>query len=378
MAQSSALELARMLISRPSITPDDAGCQDVLTARLEALGFRVIHLPSRGASNFWARWGRVEPLFVFAGHTDVVPPGPEKLWRSPPFRPEIHDGWLYGRGAADMKGSLASMVTATERFLSCCAAPTGSLAFLVTSAEETMFEDGTPRVLEYLNSSSEKIRWCVIGEPTSDKQVGDTVKNGRRGSLSGRVIVKGKQGHIAYPHHAENAIHRALPALADLIATKWSVDADCQPSGGLQLSRISAGSKAAHNVIPGDCEIEFNIRYNTSSSEKGLREEVTSILNRHRLDYELSWTKIAEPFLTPTGRLLHAVKKAVFRVTGIEPKLSIGGGTSDGRFIASAGAEVVELGLCNKTIHKVNERVAVGDLRRLEDMYLFILMELLT
>ncbi len=373
---SPTLELARDLIARPSVTPDDRGCQQLIGERLAALGFRLEFMNFGEVTNLWARRGSEGPLLAFAGHTDVVPTGPESAWTSPPFRPEIRDGMLYGRGAADMKGSIAAMVTACERFLAAHPDHRGSLAFLITSDEEGIATDGTVKVIETLEARNEKIDWCLVGEPSSVRQAGDVVKNGRRGSLSGTLRVRGVQGHVAYPHLADNPVHRALPALAELAATVWDEGNAFFPPTTFQISNIHAGTGAT-NVIPGMLEVLFNFRYSTESSEAGLKQRVHALLDGYGLDYRLDWFHSGAPFLTPAGELVEAVRAAVRQVTGLETELSTGGGTSDGRFIAPTGAQVVELGPVNATIHKVDECVAVEELERLTQMYEGVLRHLL-
>ncbi len=373
---SPTLELAMELIRRRSITPEDAGCQNLLAERLERLGFRVERLRFGEVDNLWARLGDDAPLFAFAGHTDVVPPGPVERWQSPPFEPTLRDGCLYGRGAADMKGSIAAMVTACERFLA-TSRPAGSIAFLITSDEEGPAVDGTVKVIEQLEKRDEKIDWCLVGEPTCAERLGDTLKNGRRGSLGGRLRVFGKQGHIAYPHLAQNPVHAALPALAELCAAEWDRGNAFFPPTSFQISNIHAGTGAT-NVIPGELEVLFNFRFSTEVTDAELRQRVESILEAGGFDYALEWTLSGQPFLTPTGRLVDAARAAVGEVTGLEPQLSTSGGTSDGRFIAPTGAEVVELGPLNATIHQIDERVGVQELEQLSTIYQRILDRLLT
>ena len=374
---SPTLELAHALIARPSVTPDDQGCQQLIGARLAALGFTLEPMNSGAVTNLWARRGTAGPLLAFAGHTDVVPPGPENAWTSPPFQPEIRAGLLYGRGAADMKGSIAAMVTACERFLAEHPDHRGSLAFLITSDEEGSATEGTIKVIETLEARNEKIDWCLVGEPSSVEQAGDVVKNGRRGSLPGTLSVRGVQGHVAYPQLADNPVHRALPALTELAAAVWDDGNEFFPPTTLQISNIQAGTGAT-NVIPGTLEVLFNFRYSTASSEASLRQRVHTLLDRHGLEYRLDWFHSGGPFLTPAGALVDAVRVAIRTVTGLETELSTSGGTSDGRFIAPTGAQVVELGPVNATIHKVNECVAVDELERLTRMYEGVLRQLLT
>jgi succinyl-diaminopimelate desuccinylase len=377
MTMSDTLDLAIDLISRPSVTPADAGCQARMADRLAALGFRNESLRFEDVDNLWARRGDSGPLFCFAGHTDVVPTGPREKWQSDPFRPEIRDGLLYGRGAADMKGSLAAMITATERFLARHPHHRGSIAFLITSDEEGPSVNGTVKVVEALEARNEKIDWCLVGEPSSTRQVGDVVKNGRRGSLGCVLRVKGIQGHVAYPHLASNPIHSAAPALAELTATQWDKGNEFFPETTLQISNIHAGTGAS-NVIPGVCEVTFNLRYSTEQTHEALRERIEGIFDRHGLDYDIEWTLSGRPFLTPRGELVAAAQRAIAAVAGFQTELSTAGGTSDGRFIAPTGAQVLELGPLNATIHQVDECVSVADLDLLSAMYERILENLLT
>jgi succinyl-diaminopimelate desuccinylase len=371
------LELACELIRRPSVTPDDRGCQQLLADRLQPLGFQVEHLRFGEVDNLWARRGDDTPLLVFAGHTDVVPPGPPEQWESDPFEPVIRDGVLYGRGAADMKSSLAAMVTACERFIATNPGHRGSLGFLITSDEEGPAVDGTVRVVEHLQARSEHIDYCLVGEPSSEQELGDIAKNGRRGSLNGRLRIRGQQGHVAYPQLAENPIHRAAPALAELVGEQWDQGNEFFPPTTFQISNISGGT-GAENVIPGELELMFNLRFSTESSAASLRSRVESILDRHRLDYDLQWKLSGEPFLTPAGALVDAASEAIREITGRPTRLSTAGGTSDGRFIAPTGSQVLELGPINATIHKVNECVPAGSVEQLSVIYERILEILLT
>jgi len=374
---SATLELTENLIRRVSVTPADEGCQAVMAERLERAGFRIEKLRYGNVDNLWARRGEVAPLLCFAGHTDVVPTGPLEEWRSDPFVPVIRDGLLYGRGAADMKSGLAAMVTATESFVAAHPKHRGSIAFLITSDEEGPSVDGTKRVVETLLARDERIQWCIVGEPSSEHRVGDTVKIGRRGSLSGRLTVHGIQGHIAYPQMADNPVHRFAPALAELASRVWDQgNAHFQPTS-FQVSNIAAGT-GAPNVIPGELKARFNLRYSPVQTLDVLKRSVEEILDRHQVKYSLEWYVSGEPFYTPPGGLSRAVSEAVQSVTGQSPTLSTGGGTSDGRFIAPMGTEVIELGVCNRTIHKVNECVAVAELESLHAMYLQTLKNLLT
>lgn len=375
MTLSSTVELAMDLIRRPSVTPDDAGCQELMMSRLAPLGFVGENMPFGDTDNLWARRGTDGPVLAFAGHTDVVPPGPGKNWRNPPFEPVIQDGYLYGRGAADMKGSLAAFVTACERFLKNHPVHRGSIALLITSDEEGPAQDGTVKVIETLEKRNEKIDWCLIGEPSSTAQVGDVIKNGRRGSLHGYLTVYGVQGHVAYPHLAENPVHRAAPALDALANEFWDNGNDFFPPTTFQITKVEAGTGS--NVIPGELVVHFNFRYCTENTAESLEERVVAILNRFGLNYELNWHLSGRPFLTDRGALVTATQSAIRRVTGRETELSTTGGTSDGRFIAPTGAQVVELGPLNATIHKVNECVSVDDLDVLSEIYEQILVELL-
>ncbi len=365
---SDTLELTRQLVSRPSVSPTDGGCQALLIERLRAVGFDVEPLKFGPVDNFWAKRGRDGPVFCFAGHTDVVPTGPLEDWRTDPFTPVIEDGMLYGRGAADMKSGLAAMVTATEAFVGAHPAHRGSIAFLITSDEEGPSVDGTRRVVEWLRSREQAIDWCLIGEPSSEKQLGDTIKIGRRGSLSGRLTVHGIQGHIAYPQTADNPIHALAPALAELTSRTWDRgNSHFQPTS-FQVSNLSAGT-GAPNVIPGELKARFNIRFSTEQTIESLKETVESLLTRHRVNYTLEWFISGYPFLTEPGALSDAAVRAVREQLQLVPSLSTTGGTSDGRFIAPMGAQVIELGVVNDTIHKVNECVRIVDLDRLHAIY---------
>ncbi len=374
---SPTLALAMELIARDSVTPEDRGCQTLIGDRLATLGFELSHLPRGGVSNLWARHGSAAPILVFAGHTDVVPPGPLDEWHSPPFEPSLRNGMLYGRGAADMKGGLAAMVTATERFLARHPKHHGSLAFLLTSDEEGPATDGTVCVLDHLKEQDVPIDWCVLGEPTSEKRVGDTLKPGRRGSLNGHLKIHGVQGHVAYPQLAQNPVFLALPALAELQHEVWDRGNDHFPPTSFQISNLHAGTGAV-NVIPGALELHFNFRYSTELTEQVLQQRVMEILDRHKLSCELEWQHSGAPFLTEGGELLEATRAAVTEVSGIAPHLSTSGGTSDGRFIRPAGAEVVELGPVNSSIHKLNECVGIAELDTLSQIYENILERLLT
>ena len=374
---SSTLDLAIDLIRRRSVTPEDAGCQPLMAERLARLGFSIEPMRFGDVDNLWARRGGDGPLFCFAGHTDVVPPGPLDQWHSDPFVPEVRDGVLYGRGACDMKGSLAAMVTATEAFIAAHPDHRGSIAFLITSDEEGPAVNGTVKVVETLSARGERIDYALVGEPSSHEQLGDIIKNGRRGSLNGTLKVRGKQGHVAYPQLADNPVHRAAPALAELCAEQWdSGNADFPPTS-FQVSNIAAGT-GAENVIPGELTAQFNLRFSTALTPEVIRHRVEGILDRHGLDYHIDWHLSGMAFLTPAGALVAAAREAIAAVTGVVPTLSTSGGTSDGRFIAPTGAQVLELGPINATIHKIDECVAVDDLDRLSTIYKDMLTRLLT
>ncbi len=364
------------LLRRPSITPEDAGCQGLIAARLARAGFGCESLPFGEVTNLWARRGSGAPLLCFAGHTDVVPPGDTAAWRSDPFEPALRDGLLYARGAADMKGSLAAMVVAAEGFVEDHPDHPGSIAFLITSDEEGRARDGTLKVMETLGKRGEKIDWCVIGEPSSQSSLGDTVRIGRRGSLSGMLTVHGTQGHVAYPALADNPIRRFAPALAALYATRWDEGNDYFPPTGFEVVSLESGA-GAPNVTPGELRARFNFRYSTEWDHDGLKRKVDEILRSHGLQFELRWHLSGEPFLTRPGKLTDAVSQAVLEATGARPELSTGGGTSDGRFISPAGADVIELGPVNASIHKVDEHVRAADLPMLTGMYRRILELLL-
>ena len=365
---NDTVELARQLIARPSVTPEDAGCQELMIERLQAIGFNIERLRFGDTDNFWARRGTDGPLLAFAGHTDVVPTGPLQDWDSDPFQPEIREGMLYGRGAADMKSSLAAMITASETFIARHPEHQGSIAFLITSDEEGPATGGTVRVIEHLEARNEKIDWCLVGEPSSTDRVGDIIKNGRRGSLGGRLTVYGQQGHVAYPHLASNPIHLAAPALAELCAGEWDQGNEFFPPTSFQISNINAGTGAT-NVIPGTLVVDFNFRFSTVVTERQLRQQVEALFDRHDLNYRIDWTLSGQPFLTTAGALVDAVQQAVYDSTGYNCMLSTSGGTSDGRFIAPTGAQVVELGPCNATIHQLNESVKVADIELLAVIY---------
>ena len=369
---STTLELAKSLISKASVTPDDCGCQAIIIDRLKKIGFEIHPLKFGDVDNFWAVHGNRGPLFAFAGHTDVVPAGDENAWNTKPFEPTIKDGFLYGRGAADMKGGLASMVTATEDFIKDNPNHNGRIAFLITSDEEGVAVNGTVKVMEYLAENNQKIDYCLLGEPSSTSITGDVIKNGRRGSLNGVMKVHGKQGHVAYPHLAKNPIHHVSPALNDLCKQEWDNGNDYFPATSFQISNIHSGDGVT-NVIPGDATVMFNFRYSTETTKKELQKKVHEILDSHNLDYSIEWSHSGYPFLTPQGELVSACIEAIKKTKGIEPELSTSGGTSDGRFIAQEGTQVIELGPVNATIHQVNESVLVQDLDDLSEIYYQVL-----
>ncbi|MBU2963906.1 succinyl-diaminopimelate desuccinylase [Amphritea sp. 2_MG-2023] len=370
------IELAKQLISRRSVTPEDDGCQELMIERLEAMGFHIERLQFEEVTNFWARRGTQGPLFCFAGHTDVVPTGPEANWSHPPFDPIIEDGFLCGRGAADMKGSLAAFITALERFIEHHPDHDGSIALLITSDEEGPFVNGTTRVIDHLEARNEKITWCIVGEPSSTTNVGDVIKNGRRGSISGELTIHGVQGHVAYPHLVENPIHLAAPALHELASEVWDEGNDFFPATSFQISNIHAGTGAT-NVVPGEINVLFNLRFSTEITAEQIKERTYAILNRYGLNFDINWTLSGHPFITDRGDLVDACVEAIQSITGLDTELSTSGGTSDGRFIAPTGAQVVELGPINATIHKVNERVKAADLDTLSSLYENILAKLL-
>mgnify|MGYP002636441320 FL=1 len=369
---SNTLELAKSLISKPSITPDDLGCQAIMIDRLKKIGFEIHPLKFGDVDNFWAVHGDSGPLFAFAGHTDVVPAGDENAWNTKPFEPTIKDGYLYGRGAADMKGGLASMVTATEKFIKENPNHKGRIAFLITSDEEGVAVNGTVKVMDYLKANEQKIDYCLLGEPSSTSSTGDVIKNGRRGSLNGVLKVNGKQGHVAYPHLAKNPIHLVSPALDDLCNQEWDNGNDYFPATSFQISNMHSGDGVT-NVIPGDAQVKFNFRYSTETNKENLQKKVHEILDLHNLDYSIEWSHSGYPFLTPKGELVSACVEAIKKTKGIETELSTSGGTSDGRFIAQEGTQVVELGPVNATIHQINESVLVQDLDDLSEIYYQVL-----
>ena len=373
---SPTLSLAMELIRRRSVTPEDAGCQEIMIARLKALGFTVTELPFGDVHNFWAVRGQGGPILCFAGHTDVVPSGDPASWATPPFEPVIRDGVLYGRGAADMKGSLAAMITATEDFVAAHPDHRGRIAYLITSDEEGIAINGTVKVVEWLAEHGTIPDWCLVGEPSSTARCGDVVKNGRRGSLGAIITIQGIQGHVAYPHLARNPIHQLAPALAELADTTWDDGNDYFPPTTFQVSNFHAGTGAT-NVVPGTAELLFNFRFSTASTAQGLRERVHALLDRHGLEYELDWTLSGEPFLTPRGELSDALVAAIAAENGVPAELSTTGGTSDGRFIARICPQVIEFGPINATIHKVDEHIALDDLAPLKNMYRRTLSQLL-
>ena len=371
------IALAQALIERPSVTPEDFGCQQLMSGRLSKLGFSNESMVFEDTTNLWSRRGNTGPVFCFAGHTDVVPAGNLDSWHTPPFDPVITDGMLYGRGAADMKGSLAAMIVATERFVSDHPDHKGSIAFLITSDEEGPFINGTTRVIDTLEARNEKIDYCIVGEPSSTSKLGDVVKNGRRGSISGELTIHGKQGHVAYPEHVINPIHKAMAALDELSKLHWDNGNEYFPPTSFQLSNIHSGTGAT-NVVPGHLTALFNLRYSTELTAEMIVEKVEALLNQHQLDFDIKWVFNGQPFITEPSTLVDSVVQAIKTCCNITPELSTSGGTSDGRFIAPTGAQVIELGPCNATIHQVNECVAVQDLILLTDVYYQTLVNALT
>ena len=369
------IELAQQLIKRPSLSPNDEGCQALMIERLTAIGFTVEAMDFGDTQNFWA-WRGTEKTLAFAGHTDVVPSGDESHWQHPPFEPIIRDGMLYGRGAADMKGSLAAMVIAAERFVAAHPNHQGRLAFLITSDEEASAVNGTVKVVEALMARNERLDYCLVGEPSSTHVVGDVVKNGRRGSITANLRVHGVQGHVAYPHLADNPVHRAAPALNELIATEWDQGNDFFPPTTMQIANIQAGT-GSNNVIPGELFVQFNFRFSTELTDVLIQQRVAELLDRHQLNYTIDWKLSGQPFLTARGELVDAVVNAVKHYNEVTPELLTTGGTSDGRFIARMGAQVVELGPVNATIHKVDECVSAADLQLLSRMYQRIMEQLI-
>ena len=376
MTQSETLELSLQLLRQPSVTPIDHTCQEIMAERLAKIGFNIENMRFEDVDNLWARKGTESPVFCFAGHTDVVPTGHLDAWNSDPFAPEIRDGKLYGRGSADMKTALAAMVVASERFIKKHPNHKGSIAFLITSDEEGPSVNGTVKVIETLEARNEKMDWCLVGEPSSTNRLGDIVKNGRRGSLNANLTVKGKQGHVAYPHLAVNPIHMASKAIAELCETVWDNGNEYFPATSFQISNINSGTGAT-NVVPGTMNVLFNWRYSTEVTAEELKARALEILDRHNVEYDIEWTLSGLPFLTPVGELVNAAKTAILNVTGVETELSTSGGTSDGRFIAPTGAQVLELGVLNATIHQINEHVNVDDLEPLAEIYEQILENLL-
>ena len=373
--ESKTLALAIDLLSRRSNTPDDAGCQELMISRLAPLGFKIERMRFGNVDNFYARRGTTGPFLVFAGHTDVVPTGPVDKWHTPPFEPTIKNGMLYGRGAADMKTSCAAFITAIEEFVAAKPDHKGSIGLLITSDEEGVAINGTVKVVEALKARNELIDYCIVGEPTSNKVVGDMIKNGRRGSLSGKLVVKGVQGHIAYPHLVKNPIHMVVPAIKDMIDTIWDNGNEYFPPTSWQISNMNGGTGAT-NVVPGEVEILFNFRFSTASTSDSLKQRVHAILNKHELTYDLDW-EYSPPYITPRGNLVDAISAAIQQTYGVTPELSTTGGTSDGRFIADICKQVIEFGPLNTTIHKLNECVAVADIEPLKETYKLTLEKLL-
>ncbi len=377
MSESTpVIELTKDLISRRSVTPEDAGCQALISSRLGAIGFNNETMVFDDTTNLWSRKGTEEPVFCFAGHTDVVPAGNLDLWNTPPFEPTIIDGMLYGRGAADMKGSLGAMIIATEKFVADYPNHKGSITYLITSDEEGPFINGTTRVIDTLEARNEKITYCIVGEPSSTNTVGDIIKNGRRGSISGELTIHGKQGHVAYPEHVNNPIHAAMPALAELSQQNWDNGNNFFPETSFQISNINSGTGAT-NVVPGHITTLFNLRYSTELNDQMIVDKVHAILDKYDFEYTIDWTFNGKPFITEPGPWLDAVTSAIKTATGTETELSTAGGTSDGRFIAPTGAKVIELGPCNATIHQVNESVSCDDLNTLVDIYYHSLVNIL-
>ncbi len=376
MNDTASLNLAKQLIAQASVTPDDKNCQRILAERLQNIGFTVEEMHFGNTKNIWARRGGSVPVLCFAGHTDVVPAGPAELWHSPPFEPTERDGRLFGRGAADMKTSIACFVTACERFVTANPNHAGSIALLITSDEEGDAFDGTTKVVDALKARGERIDYCIVGEPTAVNVLGDTIKNGRRGSLSGNLTVKGKQGHIAYPHLAVNPVHTFAPALAELAATEWDAGNEYFPPTGFQISNINGGTGAT-NVIPGTLNVKFNFRFSTESTEEGLKQRVHAVLDKHGVDYGLEWMCSGQPFLTEAGKLTDTARRAIAEVCGVEAELSTSGGTSDGRFIKAVADELIELGPSNATIHQINENVLLEDIPKLSAVYERMMADLL-
>ncbi len=376
MSDSNTLSLLKDLVQRKSVTPDDAGCQALLIARLEKLGFTCETMIFEDTTNLWARKGTKSPVFCFAGHTDVVPSGPLDLWRYPPFTPTVDKGYLYGRGTADMKSGIAAFMIAVEQFLASNNEHNGSIAFLITSDEEGHFINGTTRVIDVLEARNEKIDYCIVGEPSSTVNVGDVIKNGRRGSISADLIINGKQGHVAYPHLVDNPIHRALPALDELVTTQWDKGNQYFPATSFQITNFNAGTGAS-NIAPANVKVQFNFRYSTEITAEQISQKVEKILKKHAINYKINWLHNGYPFITEPANLTHSVMQAIKKITGIDSELLTTGGTSDARFIAPTGAQVIELGPCNSTIHQVNECIKIKDVEILVDIYKLTLEDLL-
>lgn len=376
MSETATLALTKQLIAEASVTPDDKNCQAILAERLQKIGFTIEAMNFNDTQNIWARRGNSAPLLCFAGHTDVVPSGPEEKWTSPPFEPTERDGKLYGRGTADMKTSIAAFVTACERLVAEHPNHSGSIALLITSDEEGDAYDGTTKVVDALKARGETIDYCIVGEPTAVNRLGDTIKNGRRGSLSGNLTIKGKQGHIAYPHLAVNPVHTFAPALAELVATEWDQGNAYFPATGFQISNIQGGTGAT-NVIPGSLNVKFNFRFSTESTDSGLKQRVHEILDKHSLDYDLQWSLSGQPFLTEAGKLTQVAQAAIAEVCGISAELSTSGGTSDGRFIKAIARELIELGPVNASIHQIDEHIELAAVPELSAVYQNIMKRLL-
>ena len=372
-----SIELTKTLIARPSVTPDDRGCQDIMSERLQRLGFQCEQLDRGGVQNLWATWGSSGPMLVFAGHTDVVPSGPIEHWESDPFEPTIRGDYLFGRGAADMKSSLAAMIVATERLFADTPPPFGQIGFLITSDEEGPAEHGTRYVVEELQKRGVDIDWCIVGEPSSSDVLGDTIKNGRRGSINARLVIKGKQGHVAYPHLADNPMHRAFAALDALTKIAWDQGNDHFDATSLQFSNIQSGTGAS-NVIPGEVVADFNLRFSTEITADQIKERCEHLLREHAIDFEITWRLSGNPFLTQPGALVSACQDSILEHTGVTTELSTGGGTSDGRFIATMGCQIVELGVVNRSIHQRNEHVLISDVPRLTAIYQAVMQRLLS
>ena len=373
---TQTLALLRQLIDRPSVTPDDAGCMNIVCEQLVPFGFNAERLNFGETQNLWLRKGSDKPLFVFLGHTDVVPPGPLNVWDSPPFEPRIRGDYLYGRGAADMKSGIAAFVTACQRFCEKNPESAGSIALLITSDEEGLATEGTVKVIEILEARNDKIDWCLVGEPSSTKNLGDTIKIGRRGSLNGSLRILGTQGHVAYPHLADNPIHRFAPALTSLTCEVWDSGDEYFPPTSFQVSNILAGT-GAENIIPGILEVRFNLRFSNALDDTDIKQRVCAILDGHKLNYEIDWQLSGKPFITTEPELAEAAQTAVQEVMGYRANFETGGGTSDGRFVAPTGAQVIELGPSNETIHKANEKIALNDVDNLSVIYEKILINLL-